>query len=992
MGHDALISFCSLERRIADACVEALEAGGWTCWISHRDIVPGKHYSEAIIDAINEARSLVLIFSKSADESPHVLREVERAVNRRMPVITFRVEDRAPCKSLEYFLSSPHWLDAWTEPLEPHLERLDRTLEALLGPRRTPEPVAVVDAPASTPVERESCPGCEAENPARAVFCPHCGIALVETCGFCGEEGRTALLFCAGCGANKPAYERAAKLVAQAKAGILAHRYEEALAATTAGLEFGELADDLRVLAEQARSHLTALEEFEPGLERHLEAAEFDAAATLIEVVERSKPGDDRFERAREHIAAARRAHEIRTILEAARADLEEGRRFDAARAGCTRVLEMEPRSPEALALRDRAEQVQADYVERLAAVERWQADGIWESALASLQALAEEFPWSEEVVRRRETVTRLQQREARYLALKAGLPALLEAEDWKRARKAVDEILALRPDDGEAKAQRKELKRKIVPQKAAGRARPSKHRAPAAEAVPATPGTTVEDSVARRFGPRARFAALAVVVGLAVVLLLQWTGDGGHAVAVGGNEAGGSASAVLQVEEGGLAVPTAPHDVGSQPAPREASPPAAEPVILPGDAGEPEKPAVTEALDMLGWSRAAAETWCHEHGWPVAVVNGFTPDPTAVGTIIGQIPGPGVPLSKGDFFKLSVGVLEVPAAPPAIVTEAPDLLGWTLSTAEAWCRERGQLVEVRHEFTDDPREVGTVFAQDPAPGEPLPRSALFTLRVGAPQEAPRHPPSATPPNALAIGDVVPDYEFTTFDGETFRLSILNTRPAAVNQWVLALAQVYGAKSPDLSTRLDAFLQADAEPYRSVHSFVSASGRKFGLLPSQEKARSMQSLDDVTRWVLSHARDPIVLVPWSFQCPFCGRIMEELGEVLAASGARCIALGGQYGDSREDVAAFLEKYSFHFLLVDDTSHRISEELGLHQTCRFAVLDADLRLYYRGVLSSRQSTGTGIDEEGAWLVDAIKAAKRRGSCFVPPPNVPPNTYG
>ena len=649
------------------------------------------------------------------------------------------------------------------------------------APLAAPPPV---EAPASTasPTEREACPQCGAENSARAVFCPHCGLALVETCGFCGDEGRTALPYCAGCGANKPAYEQAAKLLAQAKAALQAHRYEEALAATTAGLEFGELAEDLRVLAERATRHLSALEEFEPGLERHLEAAEFDAASTLIEVVERSKPGDDRFERARERLAAARRSHEVRETLEQARADLETDRRFEQALAGCAHALELEPGHAEAEALRERATQVQRDHAERLAAVDRAQAECGWESALAALESLAVDYPWSEEVGRRRDTVTRLQQREKRYRTLKAGLPALLEAEDWKRARKSVDEILTLRPDDEEAQAQREELKRKIVSRKAAGRAKRLPRRATAVVAEGATAGTTERGRPREALRPPASPGRGPGRDRAGRGVRPPDDGGGSEAEAERGSAAAASESAALPVEEGDLAVAPAPHGVGvrpvpgtpgsphqdrMQPVPHEAKPPAAEPAVVPSDAAEPEKPAASVAPDMLGWSRATAEAWCLEHGWSAVFGDAVTADAGAVGTIVGQVPGSGSPLAAGDVFRLTVGVPGAPAAPPAMVTVAPDLLGWTRARAEAWCRENGQLVEVADQLTEDPSEVGTVVAQDPPPGEPLSASALFTLRVGVLKEA-------SPPSALAIGDVVPDLEFTTPGGGTLRLSSLN--------------------------------------------------------------------------------------------------------------------------------------------------------------------------------------------------------------------------
>jgi hypothetical protein len=129
---DVFISYSSKDKAVADAAVAVLEARGLRCWIAPRDIVPGKEWSGAIIDGINQCRVLVLVFSAHANSSPQVVREVERAVHRGMAIVPFRIEDLLPSKSIEYFISSRHWLDAYHPPLDAHLERLATTCTALL--------------------------------------------------------------------------------------------------------------------------------------------------------------------------------------------------------------------------------------------------------------------------------------------------------------------------------------------------------------------------------------------------------------------------------------------------------------------------------------------------------------------------------------------------------------------------------------------------------------------------------------------------------------------------------------------------------------------------------------------------------------------------------------------------------------------------------------------------------------------------------------------
>jgi hypothetical protein len=99
-------------------------------------VLPGVNYGEAIIEAINSSRLLVIVLSSASNGSPQVLREVERAVSKGIPVIPFRIEQVVPTKSMEYFLSAPHWLDALTQPLEAHIERLSSVVRAVLVPER----------------------------------------------------------------------------------------------------------------------------------------------------------------------------------------------------------------------------------------------------------------------------------------------------------------------------------------------------------------------------------------------------------------------------------------------------------------------------------------------------------------------------------------------------------------------------------------------------------------------------------------------------------------------------------------------------------------------------------------------------------------------------------------------------------------------------------------------------------------------------------------
>jgi hypothetical protein len=146
MQFDVFISYAHQDKTVADAACAILEAEGTRCWMAPRDVLPGKDWGEAIVEAIANAKVMVLIFSGFANGSVQIKREVERAVNKGIPILPVRIEEIVPSRTLEYFLSVPHWLDAFPPPLEQHLRRLSFSVQSLLNPQSTPPPLPFMEA------------------------------------------------------------------------------------------------------------------------------------------------------------------------------------------------------------------------------------------------------------------------------------------------------------------------------------------------------------------------------------------------------------------------------------------------------------------------------------------------------------------------------------------------------------------------------------------------------------------------------------------------------------------------------------------------------------------------------------------------------------------------------------------------------------------------------------------------------------------------------
>jgi TolB-like protein/lipoprotein NlpI len=151
------VSYASQDASIATTVVEALERSGVACWIAPRDVTPGAFYADEIVHAINAAKAIVLILSKNAADSQHVLREVEHAASKRHPVVSLRV-DQAPLPAgLGYFLNTSQWLDASGVEIARSMPKLIAAVRvAIQAPIVTPEAAPTPRVPAASSSARSS--------------------------------------------------------------------------------------------------------------------------------------------------------------------------------------------------------------------------------------------------------------------------------------------------------------------------------------------------------------------------------------------------------------------------------------------------------------------------------------------------------------------------------------------------------------------------------------------------------------------------------------------------------------------------------------------------------------------------------------------------------------------------------------------------------------------------------------------------------------------
>jgi hypothetical protein len=153
MSHDVFISCSKEDDKILEAACLALESNGISCWYAPRDIHPGMDWSASIVDAIDNCRVFMLIFTANSNKSVQVKRETEIAVNSGKPFLPLRVEDVALSPHMRYYISTQQWLDAFTPPIEQHFQPLVNAVKKLLT-APSPEHVPIVQESSNNSIKK----------------------------------------------------------------------------------------------------------------------------------------------------------------------------------------------------------------------------------------------------------------------------------------------------------------------------------------------------------------------------------------------------------------------------------------------------------------------------------------------------------------------------------------------------------------------------------------------------------------------------------------------------------------------------------------------------------------------------------------------------------------------------------------------------------------------------------------------------------------------
>ena len=145
MSASIFVSYASSDRNQVDRLVTFLEAHHFTCWVSYRDVGVGENYQESITRAVRAAKVLIVVFTRNANSSSEIQKELSLASRYKLLVIPLRIEDVEPGDALAYELATHQWVDMfrnWSAGCERLLSQLGGILSAEAAAATKPRPLS----------------------------------------------------------------------------------------------------------------------------------------------------------------------------------------------------------------------------------------------------------------------------------------------------------------------------------------------------------------------------------------------------------------------------------------------------------------------------------------------------------------------------------------------------------------------------------------------------------------------------------------------------------------------------------------------------------------------------------------------------------------------------------------------------------------------------------------------------------------------------------
>lgn len=105
------ISYQSNSKEDAIKLSKYLESNDINTWYAPRNIEVGEYWAQKLGEALQNCKALLLLFTKDADNSDHVYREINLADMYKKPILWINLDATTP-KNLIYYLNSIQWYES----------------------------------------------------------------------------------------------------------------------------------------------------------------------------------------------------------------------------------------------------------------------------------------------------------------------------------------------------------------------------------------------------------------------------------------------------------------------------------------------------------------------------------------------------------------------------------------------------------------------------------------------------------------------------------------------------------------------------------------------------------------------------------------------------------------------------------------------------------------------------------------------------------------
>lgn len=157
MAHQVFISFSSKDVEVATRIRAGLEARHIPCWMSTRDVPVGADFQESIIDALEKAKVMVLVFSTNANNSKEMKKELVLAGEYELPVLPVRIEKVLPSGAFRFQFTTRQYLDLF-EDWDANLSKLAGQIMQVSSAPAPAEPAPQAPDHGAKPVDEKGEP------------------------------------------------------------------------------------------------------------------------------------------------------------------------------------------------------------------------------------------------------------------------------------------------------------------------------------------------------------------------------------------------------------------------------------------------------------------------------------------------------------------------------------------------------------------------------------------------------------------------------------------------------------------------------------------------------------------------------------------------------------------------------------------------------------------------------------------------------------------